>query len=213
METPPMTAVIARRGFRDSIRSLMIAVAFCALFLAPLVLLYRWWQAARMERIMAVVEAARAQAETARVAQLRVLAPFNPAPAIAPHQTEIESQADGASNLWAALSVNHPLFEQGQTKELTIEFTLVNDGDTAIEPKMAESSIVINGKELADSGLILGHGSKDSRYKSLPPRAHLQFSSALGDQFNKPGVYRVSWKGKGFQSPEITIRVLRGKTD
>ena len=27
------------------------------------------------------------------------------------------------------LSVNHPVFKAGQTKDLRIEFTLVNDGD------------------------------------------------------------------------------------
>ena len=172
-----MTAAVARRGFRDSIRSLMIAVALCALILAPVVLLYRWLQAARMERIVAAVEAARAQAETARVAQLRVLAQFNPAPAVGPNQAGVGSQADRPSDLWAALSVNHPIFEQASTKDLTIEFTLLNDGDTAIQPNIADSMIVINGKELADSGVILGSGLNVSRMKACAG-AHLQFSCA-----------------------------------
>ena len=44
-----------------------------------------------------------------------------------------------AGSLWAGLSVNHPIFKAGQAKDLRIEFTLVNDGDQVIDPKIAES--------------------------------------------------------------------------
>ena len=47
------------------------------------------------------------------------------------------------------MSVNHAIFKAGQTKDLRIEFTLVNDGDKVIDPKIPESRIVINGKELS----------------------------------------------------------------
>ena len=113
-----------------------------------------------------------------------------------------------AGSLWAGLSVNHPIFKAGQTKDLRIEFTLVNDGDQVIDPKIPESQIVINGKELSDSGLILSSVQKGARSEALSPGESLQFDCLLGDQFKEPGIYRVSWKGAGFHSPEIVLRIL-----
>ena len=193
----------------------MIAVALCALLLAPLVWVSRVFQAqVNLERQRAAD--ARAQAERARRAQLladQALADLNAAKARAANHSKTGSQADRATNLWYAINVNHPIFEQGHPNDLTIEFNLVNDGDTAIEPKIADSMIVINGKELPDSGLIFGSGPKVSRMKAPPPGAHLQFNSPLGDQFKQPGIYRVSWKGDGFQTPAITIRILPEATN
>ena len=114
-------------------------------------------------------------------------------------------------NLWAAVSVNHAVLKQGQTKDLSIEFTLVNDGAKVIDPQIAESRILINGAELSVSGSILSTGLKDAQVKALSPGNNLQFGVALGDHFTEPGTYRVSWKGTGFQSPEIVIRVLPEK--
>jgi len=113
-----------------------------------------------------------------------------------------------AGSIWAGLSVNHSIFKAGQTEDLRIEFTLVNDGDKVIDPKIPESQIVINGKELSDSGMILSSVQKGTRFKALPPGESLQFDCLLGDQFKEPGVYRVSWKGSGFQSSEIVLRIL-----
>jgi hypothetical protein len=127
-------------------------------------------------------------------------------------QPETASQpAERQGNLWAALSVNHPAFTQGQTKDLSIEFTLVNDGAKAIEPKIAESQIVINGKELAGSGLILSGGLKDTQVRALSAGDNLRFAVGLKDHFAEPGTYRVSWKGTNFQSPEILLRILPEK--
>ena len=113
-----------------------------------------------------------------------------------------------AGSLWAGLSVNHPVFKAGQTKDLRIEFTLVNDGDKVIDPKIPESRIVIDGKELGDSGSILSSAQKGNRPKALPPGESVQFDCALGDRFKEPGIYRVSWKGSGFQSSEIVLRIM-----
>ena len=106
------------------------------------------------------------------------------------------------------MSVNHAIFKAGQTKDLRIEFTLVNDGDKVIDPRIADSRIVINGKERTDSGLIFSSVQNGDRFKALSPGESLQFSLPLGDQFREPGTYRISWKGDGFHSPEIVLRVL-----
>jgi hypothetical protein len=116
--------------------------------------------------------------------------------------------ADGQRNLWAAISVNRPLFTLAQTKDLRIVLTLLNDGDEAIDPKIAESRIVINGKEVADSASFIGEGSNSVRLRALGPGDRLEFNFAPGELLKEPGIYRISWKGVGFQSPEVVFRII-----
>jgi hypothetical protein len=195
-----MVKAAANRRFRLSIRTLMIAIALCALFLAPVGWMYRRLELQRRMEMLAV-DHARAQAERAAA-----LARFTQAGFSAPIQGNTVPRIAG--NLWAALSANHAVFVTGQTKDLRIEFNLVNDGDEVIDPKMAESHIIINDKELIESGSVLGSVPKEARFNSLAPGESLQFSLLLGNQFKKPGTYRVSWKGAGFQSSEMVLRIL-----
>jgi hypothetical protein len=181
----------------------MVAVALCALLLAPVVWMFRQLEALRNERMYA--EHARA------VAEERAAVAAQAARAALAAAKLGTADPKKARSLWAGLSVNHPVFKAGQTKGLRIEFTLVNDGDQVIDPKIQESRIAINGKELSDSGLILGSVEEGTRFKELPPGESLQFDRLLGDQFKQPGVYRVSWKGAGFQSSEIVFRILPGE--
>ena len=195
------------RRFRLSIRALMIAVALCALFLAPAIWIFRELELREAMARMAA-EHARAQAERALyVAQL------NSAQAGFSALKQCNSVQPKTGNLWAALSTNHAVFKAEQTKDLRIEFTLVNDGDKVIDPKIAESHIVINGKELTDSGSILKRSLKDATIRALSPGDTLQFGVVLGDYLKEPGLYRVSWKGAGFQSSEIVLRVLPEKAE
>jgi hypothetical protein len=77
-----------------------------------------------------------------------------------------------------------------------------------IDPKIADSRIFINGNELTGTGLILSSVQKGARSETLSPEGSVQFDCLLGDQFKEPGTYRVSWKGAGFRSSEIVLRVL-----
>ncbi|HKB38286.1 MAG TPA: sigma-70 family RNA polymerase sigma factor [Gemmataceae bacterium] len=123
--------------------------------------------------------------------------------------TDSSARADVTKKpLWAALSVNRPVFREGDTGTLQINFALVNEGDRVIDPKLPSSRIVVNGKPLPDSGRIFGNGPRDARFEALPPGDSLQFSYALGKHFEKPAVYRVHWEGEGFRSAEIVFRVL-----
>jgi hypothetical protein len=180
----------------------MVAVALCALLLALAALTHRQIEMrVKLERLMA--DQARAQADRATyLAQMQ-----SAQAAFATAKLGTADQEKGGS-LWAGLSVNHPIFKAGQTKDLRIEFTLVNDGDKVIDPRVPESWIVINGKELADSGSILSRVQKGGRSKALSPGESLQCDCVLGDQFKEPGTYRISWKGAGFHSPEIVLRIL-----
>jgi hypothetical protein len=208
-----MMEAVARRRFRLSIRSIMVAIALVALLLAPLLWVARQNARARQEALRAM-QLAQAMAERARyvaevnAAKALLAAETAEAAAEAEAAASAGRSAAGKGGLWAAIGVNHPVFRRGETKDLLVEFSLVNDGDGVVDPKIGASRILIDGQELADSGFILSNGPKDARFEALPPKDHLRFGYALGDYFRGPGVYRVSWKGEGFDASEIVIRVL-----
>jgi hypothetical protein len=113
-----------------------------------------------------------------------------------------------AKLLWAGLSANRPVFLEGETGELQMNFTLVSDADKVIDPKIPSSRIVINDKALADSGFILGNGIRTKDFNNLAPGKYLLFSYAMGKYCDRPGVYRVYWEGEHFRSAEVVFRVL-----
>jgi hypothetical protein len=115
--------------------------------------------------------------------------------------------------LWASISVSRPLFHAGWTKELLVHFTLVNDGSETLDPRIESSKIIINGVELEESGFILSNGPKDKRWRALPSGDSLELTYALEKYFKEPGIYRVSWKGEGFETPTIIFRVMPYKTN
>jgi hypothetical protein len=124
------------------------------------------------------------------------------------------AKAEKPSKVWAGIGVGQPLFVQGEKAvegPFQINFTLVNDGDAAIDPEIGSSRLLVNGKELKDWAFIVGQGPRDDRWKSLPAGDHISFGYAMGEYFNEPGVYKVSWKGKGFESPEVVFRVMPKK--
>jgi hypothetical protein len=206
-----------QRRFRSSIRSLMIAVVVCALLFVPFIWSARQNALLRSAQMQAALAERSANLELERAlyaAQIQSAhAQFASKAKGVADRPEGELPAPKGGGLWAALGVNHVVFRRGEVKRLNVEFTLVNDGEVTIDPKIAESRIVVNGKELADSGLILGNGPRDARFTALPPGDHLQFGYALGDDFQEPGLYRVSWRGASFQSPEVVFRVLPDKAD
>ena len=116
-----------------------------------------------------------------------------------------------ALGLWAAVSVSEPEFQEGWTKQLVMSFSLVNDGTKVVDPKVESWRLVINGGEAADSGFIFGNGPRDARWKALPAGDSLRFAYAMGRYFKEPGIYRVSWKGEGFETLPIEFRVMPGK--
>jgi hypothetical protein len=197
-----MVEPAGQRRFRLSIKTLMVAVALCALLLALTVWTFRHFEA-RVRLYRAMAEQARDQAQRATY-----LAQMQSAQAALAAAKLGTADMKKSGNLWAGLSVNHPIFKVGEAKDLRIEFTLVNDGDKVIDPKIPESRIVINGKELSDSGMILSSVQTGAHSDALSPGESLQVDCLLGDQFKEPGIYRVSWKGAGFQSSEIVLRIL-----
>ena len=113
------------------------------------------------------------------------------------------------SGLWAAITINKAVFEEGEgTKDLLVSFALVNDGKKTIDPEIESSHLLVNGKELKDWDFIIAGGIRDNRFKALPSNDNLSFAYALGSHFQKPGIYKLHWKGKTFDAPEIVFRVV-----
>ena len=109
--------------------------------------------------------------------------------------------------LWATLSVSDSKFQEGETKELMINFTVTNGGSTTVDPKIDSSKIIVNGRELDDSALIFGNGPRGANWNALPPGGTLQFGYNLAKYFLASGVYQISWKGQAFEAPAIEFRV------
>lgn len=91
-----------------------------------------------------------------------------------------------------------------------LSFILLNDSEQPIDAAAEDWRIVIDGKELADSGYIFGNGPGPvGGWGVLNPGESYQFGKALpvGEYFPVEREYRVFWRSKGFRSSTITVRV------
>lgn len=91
-----------------------------------------------------------------------------------------------------------------------LSFILLNDSEKPINAAQGGWKIVIDGKDLEDSGFIFGNGPGPvGGWGTLKPGESYEFGKALelSRYFPEQREYRVSWKGKGFQSSTITVRV------
>jgi RNA polymerase sigma factor (sigma-70 family) len=122
------------------------------------------------------------------------------------------AKADAAGKgrrLWAALSLDQPLYQEGGKGGPRLSFALVNDGDKDIDPQVRSSKMIVNGKVLPAFMRALDRPG-DPRYRALPAGDYLLFTVVLGDHFKKVGVYRLAWEGEGFRGAEVVFRVLPG---
>ncbi len=132
-------------------------------------------------------------------------------PGEAAQRAQPAAAAEKGPKLWAAISINQPVFLQHEETGpglFQMQFSVANDGDAVIDPEIESSQLIINGKEFKDWKLVIGNGPRTGEWKALPAGRYVQFGYAVGSYFNEPGVYRVSWKGKHFESPEIVFRVM-----
>jgi hypothetical protein len=116
--------------------------------------------------------------------------------------------AKGERKLWAAISINQPIFEQGQLDKLQLYVGVVNDGDRPVDPKLESSQLFVNGKALKDWQYTMSNGIRDNRFNRLPPGDYLCPAPGIGRYFKTPGIYKVILKGDGYASNEIVFRVL-----
>ena len=123
----------------------------------------------------------------------------------APHSADAKK---AETPLWAAISVNQPVIADGGTKNLQLNFAVVNDGKTTTDPKTGSSHLFINGQELKDWAFIVGNGPRSTNAHALPPGDATSFGYAMGDKFKTPGIYKVRWESENFSACEVTFRVL-----
>jgi len=91
-----------------------------------------------------------------------------------------------------------------------LTFILLNDSDAPMNAVEGGWQMVIDGKELPDSGVIFGNGPGPvGGYGILKPGESYEFGKGLelSRYFPEEREYQVSWKGPGFQSSTITVAV------
>ena len=89
-----------------------------------------------------------------------------------------------------------------------VAFLLLNDSEGTLNVSPESWKIVIDGNELKDSDYLFGNGPTPvGGYRNLRPGNTYSFGKALSlsKYFPEKREYRISWKGKNFQSPTITF--------
>jgi hypothetical protein len=124
-------------------------------------------------------------------------------------QNSAPAQAAPQIKLWAAIGVNKPVFQLQEAEKLSVQFIVVNDGETEANPRVEDSHLFINGVEPKDWINVIGNGLRTPYFWALPPRQVLSFGYQLGPgYFSKPGIYTLRWEGRNFSSATVTFRVL-----
>lgn len=120
----------------------------------------------------------------------------------------LQAESASKSKLWAAVSASQPIYTRDQAEHLQLNFALVNDGDKAIDPKGNSWRLNINGKDLPDSEFIFLNGPRPWGWDSLRPGQSLAFGISLGERMLQPGIYRIIWKGRDFETVPLILRVV-----
>jgi hypothetical protein len=97
-----------------------------------------------------------------------------------------------------------------QPSYVMISFVLLNDDDKPLDTSEASWRLIIDGREVGDSGIVFGNGlGPIGGWKTLNPGATAEFSKGLDADkyFPEPHRYKLSWKGRGFQSPAVEVIV------
>ncbi len=107
--------------------------------------------------------------------------------------------ASASIHVWAAVSVGSPILYT--TERVNVYFAATNLGSEPIDRTLVreQTVLVINGAELQGSSMTFGNGW-GAGPGTLAPDKSVNFVYQLTSQFKKPGVYRLVWKGKGFES-------------
>ena len=127
-----------------------------------------------------------------------------------------ESTSQGnCTGLHAGITAQLMQVTQGYSEpSVMVAFHLLNDSETAQTTAPESWKIVIDGKELSDSGWIFGNGPEPvGGYGKLAAGSTFDFGKALpiAKYFPETKEYRISWKGRYFQSPTVTVRIPTSK--
>lgn len=108
--------------------------------------------------------------------------------------------------VWAAVSVNWPVLRAGEP--INVSFAATNIGEVPIRltALREETVLLINGKEWPDSAFAFANGLHSTE-QFLPPGKSMMFSYQLTSVFKTPGLYRIVWRGKDFETLPVEFRV------
>jgi hypothetical protein len=110
--------------------------------------------------------------------------------------------------IWAGVSASVPgattnaLFSARETDRLMIGVALVNDTGAPIPFDRRATRLLINGEPVE---LFDGNGPVWNEVK--PGRAFGASTGSVREHFSRPGLYKLQWKGEGFSSSVLEIRV------
>jgi hypothetical protein len=91
-----------------------------------------------------------------------------------------------------------------------LTFILLNDSDAPVNAVEGGWQIVIDGKVLKDSDFIFGNGvTPVEGFGTLKPGESYEFGKGLEltRYFTEEREYKISWRGKEFQSSTIVVTV------
>lgn len=93
-----------------------------------------------------------------------------------------------------------------ESAHVHLSFLLLNDSQSPIDVVANSWKIVVDGVEVP---WIFGGPTPVGGYTTLHPGEHYELGKSLPPDkyFTRPGKYRVSWRGEGFQSPTITVTI------
>ncbi len=133
-------------------------------------------------------------------------------------QAAFAADKPGQSTLKATVSTPQTTISELEADQITLSFTILNSGKETIESCLADSRLLINGKEINDwipSYSTGFSGAADfidhNKEAMLLSGRTYRFHSLPIDRPGKPGTYKVVWESKDFQSPPLKIRVLRDR--
>ena len=97
-----------------------------------------------------------------------------------------------------------------ENADVMLVFVLLNDGEVPVDVEEKSWKLMINGSEVKDPNGIFGNGPVPAGgFGVLKPGESYEFGKSLpiADYFPQSGEYRVSWRGKAFRSPTISITI------
>ena len=121
------------------------------------------------------------------------------------------------AKIWAGLAVTSPTIGTDDVTDgqfFMVSFALVNDGDKNFAPTedVNTSKLFVNGKELKEWPHVIRNGPRETPGTELKTGESLRFGKAIGKYCTEPGIYKVQWKGKSFESAVVEFRVLPAKS-
>jgi hypothetical protein len=109
--------------------------------------------------------------------------------------------------VWAAVTVDSPIIPVNQPINVTFAASNLSDMPILMTELRDDTVLVINGKEWPDSRFNFSNGPHPVA-RFLQPGKSMMFLYQLSSVFSEPGLYRIVWRGKDFETLPIEFRVV-----